>query len=137
MNSEYIQQLWNYAIKHDMAFHIHLEEQPREIQDCMDSVHKLRPSELLLDKIPPPRDNLTAVHCTYTQRSELNEFHKSGVNICVCPLTEGFLGDGIPDITEKDNLCLGTDCNNRICFLEEMRWLTYCQNVSDRNLKVA
>uniref|UniRef100_A0A915E764 Amidohydrolase-related domain-containing protein n=1 Tax=Ditylenchus dipsaci TaxID=166011 RepID=A0A915E764_9BILA len=40
-----------------------------------------------------------------------------------------FLGDGIPELTEKDKLCLGTDCNNRICFLEEMRWLCFCQNM--------
>ncbi|KAE9548943.1 hypothetical protein FO519_007849 [Halicephalobus sp. NKZ332] len=131
VDSEFIQKLWNYAAENDMAFHIHLEEQPKEIEDCMESFHRLRPSELLLDKIPPPRGNLTAVHCTYTRRSELNEFAKSGVNVCVCPLTEGFLGDGIPDINEVDNLCLGTDCNNRICFLEEMRWLTYCQNMKN------
>jgi len=52
-----------------------------------------------------------------------------GALICVCPLTEGFLGDGIPHIAATDHLCLGTDCNNRIDFIEEMRWLSYCQNM--------
>uniref|UniRef100_A0AC34QJK4 Amidohydrolase-related domain-containing protein n=1 Tax=Panagrolaimus sp. JU765 TaxID=591449 RepID=A0AC34QJK4_9BILA len=137
VDPESIQELWNYAKKHNKAFHIHLEEQPKEIEDCMNSVHRLCPSELLLDKVSSPRQNLTAVHCTFTQRPELNELYKSGGKICVCPLTEGFLGDGIPQINEHDKICLGTDCNNRISFLEEMRWLTYCQNMKHNKRNVA
>lgn len=26
-------------------------------------------------------------------------------------------------------VCLGSDCNARICMLEEMRWLEYCQRL--------
>uniref|UniRef100_A0A914Z6H3 Amidohydrolase-related domain-containing protein n=1 Tax=Panagrolaimus superbus TaxID=310955 RepID=A0A914Z6H3_9BILA len=129
VDTEGIQTLWRYASENNKSFHIHLEEQPKEIEDCINSFHRLRPSELLLDKMYPVTSKLTVVHCTYTLREHLNVFAKKDVNICICPLTEGFLGDGIPDLNDTDHLCLGTDCNNRINFLEEMRWLTYCQNM--------
>jgi formimidoylglutamate deiminase len=89
------------------------------------------PSELLLSSLPNIDQRLTAVHCTYTKRKNMNLFAQAGVNVCVCPCTEGFLGDGIPNLEEIDQLCLGTDCNNRVCFFEEMRWLAYGQNVSE------
>lgn len=46
----------------------------------------------------------------------------------------GYLGDGIPNLPEgkmddSHNICLGTDCNNRLSMIEEMRWLAYCQQV--------
>lgn len=60
----------------------------------------------------------------------MHDYARRGVNICITPTTEGFLGDGFPDLDTIDTVCLGTDCNNRLCFLEEMRWLAFCQNVS-------
>jgi hypothetical protein len=44
----------------------------------------------------------------------MDEMAKRGVNICVCPCTEGYLADGVPVLDVNDRLCLGTDCNNRI-----------------------
>ncbi|KAI6212303.1 hypothetical protein M3Y94_00004900 [Aphelenchoides besseyi] len=123
-----LERLYEFATVESLQLHLHLEEQPKEIQDC-ESVESCQPSELLLSTLPKADQRLTAVHCTYTKRENLNEFAKRGINVCICPLTEGFLGDGIPGLTHDDLLCLGTDCNNRLCFLEEMRWLAYCQNM--------
>ena len=53
--------------------------------------------------------------------------------MCVCPLTEANLGDGlpllepIPDLMER--LSLGSDSNARISLLEEIRWLEYGQRL--------
>jgi len=49
--------------------------------------------------------------------------------VCICPLTEGNLADGIFGHIElcQGQVCLGTDCNARIDMLEEMRWLEYGQ----------
>ena len=53
--------------------------------------------------------------------------------MCVCPLTEGNLGDGIPDLTAPHSvggrLALGSDANTRISPIEEMRWLEYGQRL--------
>ena len=48
----------------------------------------------------------------------------------------GFLGDGIPEIVEESRICIGTDCNNRISILEELRSLTYSQHVSQYVFKL-
>ena len=59
------------------------------------------------------------------------EFLARGGRVCVCPLTEANLGDGIPDLsaphTAGGRLSLGTDSNARISAIEEMRWLEYGQ----------
>ena len=41
----------------------------------------------------------------------------------------GYLGDGIPHLPEDLGISFGTDCNNRICLVEEMRWACYSQQV--------
>jgi cytosine/adenosine deaminase-related metal-dependent hydrolase len=38
---------------------------------------------------------MTLVHCTHSRSDELKEYLRRGGNICVCPLTEGSLADGI------------------------------------------
>uniref|UniRef100_A0AC34F0I9 Amidohydrolase-related domain-containing protein n=1 Tax=Panagrolaimus sp. ES5 TaxID=591445 RepID=A0AC34F0I9_9BILA len=76
VDTEGIQMLWRYALENNKPFHIHLEEQPKEIEDCINSFHRLRPSELLLDKMFPVTSKLTVVHCTYTLREHLNVFAK-------------------------------------------------------------
>ena len=53
----------------------------------------------------------------------------AGGNVCLCPLTEANLGDGIADVPAMrragGGVCLGSDSNARISTLEEMRWLEY------------
>ncbi|CAD5232619.1 unnamed protein product [Bursaphelenchus xylophilus] len=122
-----LHRLHAFAVEKSIPFHIHIEEQPKEIQDCQ-SAHNCTPSELLLATLPGLDPCVTLVHCTYTDRKSLNEYARRGVNVCVTPTTEGFLGDGVPTLAEFDHISLGTDCNNRLCFLEEMRWLAFCQN---------
>lgn len=115
--------------------HIHVEEQPKEISDC-ESVNNLTPSQLLLYSIANDDVLLTCVHCTFTSANQMSVYAQRGTNICVCPLTEGYLGDGIPNIVDNNTICLGTDCNNRICMLEEMRWLAYCQHMKRNSRRV-
>jgi len=45
--------------------------------------------------------------------------------VCVCPLTEASLGDGVFKSLEatRGRVSLGNDCNARIDMFEEMRWL--------------
>ncbi|CAK5092242.1 unnamed protein product [Meloidogyne enterolobii] len=128
--------LYQYAQQNNLPLHLHLEEQPAELEDCRLVSGGKDPAEVLLQNIlengeTQEIDNslITAVHCTHTKRSNLDEIFKRKINVCICPCTEGYLGDGIPHLNEFDNICLGTDCNNRIAMFEEMRWLAFCQNM--------
>uniref|UniRef100_F1L9P9 5-methylthioadenosine/S-adenosylhomocysteine deaminase n=1 Tax=Ascaris suum TaxID=6253 RepID=F1L9P9_ASCSU len=123
--------LSEWARNNTKPLHIHIEEQPKEIVDCLEALHS-SPSQLILDKITAVTC-LTAVHCTFTPTTTMEVFAQRGINVCVCPLTEGYLGDGIPNIVDESQICLGTDCNNRICMLEEMRWLAYCQHMKNNS----
>ncbi|TKR69874.1 hypothetical protein L596_021967 [Steinernema carpocapsae] len=128
VNPNIVKEMWQWVKKQNVAFHIHIEEQPKELEDCVEALGAT-PNEVVLRQNPDLSELWTLVHCTYTTRSVMARLASNRANICVCPLTEGFLGDGIPDLTENDQICLGTDCNNRISFVEEMRWLAYCQNM--------
>ena len=88
---------------------------------------------VLLDALGTATD-VTAVHCTHTDPEDLERFVAGGGTVCLCPLTEGNLGDGIAPLPHLHRLggatCLGTDSNARLCLLEEMRWLEYAQRLA-------
>ena len=115
-----------------LVFHMHVEEQEREIEASV-AHYGARPLELLLDHLEVGSE-LTAVHCTHSDPSELSRFFEAGARVCVCPLTEANLADGIPPTAltaHIDQLSLGTDSNLRIDFTEEMRLLEYAQRLRD------
>ena len=60
----------------------------------------------------------TAVHCTHTADADMERFLAAGGTVCLCPLTEGNLGDGIPQLAQVHatggRLAIGTDSNNRL-----------------------
>ena len=117
------------ALRRGLPFHIHVEEQRREVEHCLEA-YGSTPMRLLLDRVESAR-NITAIHCTQTFPNDRNAFLEQGGRICVCPLTEANLGDGLPTLEDvpSDRLCLGTDSNARIDMVEEARWLEYGQRL--------
>jgi formiminoglutamate deiminase len=121
-----------------LVFHMHLEEQPAEIEECL-RAHGSTPAALLRARL---RLNpaFTAVHCTHTAEADLDELIEAGASICLCPLTEANLGDGFANVPRMlrrgGRLCLGTDSNSRISMLEEMRLLEYGQRLAAQRLGV-
>ncbi|HYC30936.1 MAG TPA: formimidoylglutamate deiminase [Gemmatimonadales bacterium] len=119
------------AKRRGLPFHMHVEEQRREVEDCV-AVYGRPPMRVLTD-ILDLDGNLTAVHCTHTEPGDMKRFLAAGGRVCVNPLTEGNLGDGIPTLEPvgqvTGRLCLGTDSNARISLIEEMRWLEYGQRL--------
>lgn len=118
--------------KRNLPFHVHAEEQRQEIYDCI-AAYGMTPLGLLgarLDGL----DNVTAVHCTHSTPEDLARFVDGGGTVCICPLTEANLGDGIADVPgmlkQGGRIAVGTDSNARICFNEELRWLEYVQRLS-------
>jgi formimidoylglutamate deiminase len=118
-------EIGRYAEQEQLPFHIHADEQPREIEECLDE-HGCRPIELLADTgCLTPRT--TVVHATHANDDELDLLAESGARICACPTTEADLGDGflrVPAVRERSiPLCIGSDSNMRIDPLEELREL--------------
>jgi formimidoylglutamate deiminase len=118
-------ELGRYALEHDLPLHVHADEQPREIDECL-AEHGLRPIELLQDTgCLGPRT--TVVHATHADGHELDLLRDAGSRICVCPTTEANLGDGFLPVARvchrEIGMCIGSDSNVRIDPLEELREL--------------
>lgn len=126
-----LEPLYSEARRRGMPLHMHVEEQRKEIEDCV-AAYGRTPMQLLNERLPSC-EGLTAVHATHSDPAELARFLDRGGSVCITPLTEANLGDGIPDVTpllaHPTRLSLGTDSNARISFLEEMRWLEYAQRL--------
>ncbi len=115
-----------------MVFHMHVEEQCQEIADCVAAYGKT-PMALLNERLEID-ERFTAIHGTHTDPQEMRRFAQAGGIVCLCPLSEANLGDGIPDVpgiqAAGGPICIGTDSNARICMAEEMRWLEYVQRLA-------
>lgn len=123
--AEALLELGRYALEHDLPLHVHADEQPREIDECL-AEHGLRPIELLARQgCLGPRT--TVVHATHADGHELDLLRDAGSRICVCPTTEANLGDGFLPVARvchrEIGMCIGSDSNVRIDPLEELREL--------------
>jgi formimidoylglutamate deiminase len=118
-------ELGRYALEHELPLHVHADEQPREIEECL-AEHGIRPIELLARQGCLGR-RTTVVHATHADGHELDLLRESGSRICVCPTTEANLGDGFLPVARvchrEIGMCIGSDSNVRIDPLEELREL--------------
>jgi formimidoylglutamate deiminase len=123
----------------DMAVHIHIAEQRREVEDCV-AAHGQRPLEFLLAQgFVDERWNL--VHATHADPHELSDLRRTGAAIVLCPSTEANLGDGIFDlpswIGQSGNWSIGSDSHVTRSWREELRLLEYSQRLQRRKRNVA
>ena len=120
-----LRELGAYAAAHELPLHVHADEQPREIDECVAETG-LRPIELL-DETGCLGPRTTVVHATHADGHELDLLAAAGARICVCPTTEANLGDGFLPVARVLHrgigLCIGSDSNVRIDPLEELREL--------------
>jgi formimidoylglutamate deiminase len=120
-----LRELGRYAAAHDLPLHVHADEQPREIEECV-AENGLRPIELLAREgcLGP---GSTVVHATHADGHELDLLGDANARICACPTTEANLGDGFLPVARvchrEIGLCIGSDSNARIDPLEELREL--------------
>jgi formimidoylglutamate deiminase len=120
---EWLAEIGAYAEGKGLVLHVHADEQPREIEECL-AEHGLRPIELLAETgCLGPRT--TIVHGTHADDRELDLLAEAGARVCLCPTTEANLGDGFPPLegllARGIPLCIGSDSNVRIDPLEELR----------------
>ncbi len=121
----WLEELANYAVREGLPLHVHADEQPREIEECL-AEQGLRPIELLADcGCLGPRT--TIVHATHADAYELDLIADAGARVCLCLTTEANLGDGfapLEQLCERGiGICIGSDSNVRIDPLEELREL--------------
>ena len=89
---DWLEEIGRYAGEHSLPLHVHADEQPREIDECVEE-HGVRPIELLARTgCLGPRT--TVVHATHANDLELDLIAEAGARICACPTTEANLGDG-------------------------------------------
>jgi len=123
--ADWLDEIGRYAIAEQLPLHVHADEQPREIEECL-AEHGLRPIELL-DRTGCLSERTTVVHATHADGAELDLVARAGARICACPTTEANLGDGFLPVerirTRGIGLCIGSDSNVRIDPLEELREL--------------
>ena len=122
---EWLEEIGRYADRDGLPLHVHADEQPREIEECV-AEHGLRPIELLARSgCLGPRSVI--VHATHADGHELDLVADAGARICACPTTEANLGDGFLAVervvSRGIGLCIGSDSNVRIDPLEELREL--------------
>ena len=121
----WLEEIARYATSERLPLHVHADEQPREIEECL-AEHGCRPIELLADT-GCLTARTTIIHATHASDEELDLVAAAGARICACPTTEADLGDGflrVPAIRERAiPLCIGSDSNMRIDPLEELREL--------------
>ena len=122
---DWLEELGRYAAAEGLPLHVHADEQPREIEDCL-AEPGCRPIELL-ERTGCLGSHVTVVHATHASDAELDLLAKHGSRICACPTTEASLGDGFLPVERARSrgipLCIGSDSNVRIDPLEELREL--------------
>jgi formimidoylglutamate deiminase len=122
---DWLEELGRYASEHELPLHVHADEQPREIEECL-AEHGMRPIELL-EECGCLGPRTTVVHATQADGHELDLIAAAGARVCACPTTEANLGDGFLPVERLLHrgigLCIGSDSNVRVDPLEELREL--------------
>jgi formimidoylglutamate deiminase len=122
---DWLEEIGRYADREGLVLHVHADEQPREIEECL-AEHGVRPIELLAETgCLGPRT--TVVHATHADDRELDLLAETGSRVCLCLTTEASLGDGFAPFERLRKrgigICIGSDSNIRIDPLEELREL--------------
>src|SRR6266516_621784 len=116
-----------YSHIHQLPLHVHADEQMAEIEQCL-TMQGCTPIELL-EHFGALGALTTIVHATHANTAEIAILTQRGCTVCVCPTTEGDLGDGIATYAEllaaQIPLAIGSDSNTRLDPIEELRWAEY------------
>ena len=120
------------ALDAALPIHIHVAEQLKEVEDCLQSTGQ-RPVEYLLNTFDVS-NNWCAIHATHMTAAETTRLAASGAIAGLCPMTEANLGDGIfparQFLDAKGKFGIGTDSNITMSPAEDLRQLEYSQRLA-------
>jgi len=127
------------AIDVTAPVHIHIAEQPREVDACL-AWSGQRPVAWLLDHAEVNR-RWCLVHATHMDADEYARAAASGAVAGLCPTTEANLGDGIFDLPAWQAAAgrwgIGSDSHICVNAAEELMLLEYSQRLATRQRNVA
>lgn len=131
----------SFAIEHlnlidsKAPIHIHIAEQMKEVNDCLDFSGK-RPVEWLMEQ-QQVNERWCLVHATHMTAEEIKAVAGSKAVVAVCTTTEANLGDGFFSMLEyKQNAgrwSVGSDSHISVDATEELRWLEYQQRLAQQS----
>ena len=128
------------AARESGPIHIHIAEQPKEVEDITAWLGA-RPVEWLLNHVDVT-SRWCLIHATHMTAAETKAMARSGAVAGLCPVTEANLGDGPFNgphyIQAGGAFGVGSDSNVLISLTEELRTLEYSQRLRDlaRNVMV-
>jgi formimidoylglutamate deiminase len=112
--------------------HIHIAEQQKEVQDCLDYTGA-RPVQWLYDQLDVD-DSWCLIHASQVDSDEIALMARSQSIVGLCPTTEANLGDGIFPAEQFLKLGgqfgIGTDSNVCTRLGEEIQLLEYSQRLA-------
>jgi formimidoylglutamate deiminase len=124
---DYLKSIVAFANEHRLPIHMHVAEQPAEVNACIQEYG--RSPVALLDTEGLLSERFTAVHAIHVTPKAVDALARSGAGVCACPTTERNLGDGVvpADLYFKSRVpvSLGTDSQAQIDLLEDARELEY------------
>jgi len=125
VDSESMRIVATYARERGMPLHVHLAEQPAEVEECL-AVEGCTPAELL-DREGILGPDLCAVHSVHLDQHDISLLGTQRVAVCACSTTERDLGDRVAPLHELARagcpISVGSDSNAVIDMLEEARGL--------------
>ena len=125
---DWLRAIAGHAAGTGYPLHVHANEQPREIEECL-AEFGLRPIEHL-HACGVLGERTTVVHATHVSERELELLAESRTTVCACPTTEANLGDGFLPARELwargVPVSLGADSNVRLDPFEEARETEGC-----------
>jgi len=135
---DYLIEVGDYARARQLPVHMHVAEQPAEVEACL-AEYGARPVAFL-DEIGILGPKFTAVHAVHIENEEIARLAHRRVTICACPTTERNLGDGILAAGKLQAagipICLGSDSNIQIDPLEDARQVEYNLRLFERERAV-
>jgi formiminoglutamate deiminase len=112
-----------FADHHALPLHMHVAEQPAEIEASVAETGR-RPVELL-SEAGVLSSRFVAVHATHLATHEASLLGEARAGVCLCPTTERDLGDGLPDVTAlvRAGVTLSTGIDSHVVTapLEDLR----------------
>ena len=139
MSADSLARIAATATADSVPLHIHIAEQQREVDQCLDA-HGARPVEWLLDQFEV-NERWCLVHATHIDDEEIAAITDSGAVVCLCPSTEANLGDGLFPLQRflqrGGRMAIGSDSHVSINPFEELRWLEYGQRLLEQQRNIA
>ncbi|HEY9180240.1 MAG TPA: amidohydrolase family protein, partial [Candidatus Baltobacteraceae bacterium] len=121
-----------FAAAHDCMLHVHVAEAQYEGAQTLERFGAT-PISLLRD-LDALSERTVAIHAIYISEEEQAMLARAGARVIHNPMTNQYLGDGICDVTQLQQLGvvmgLGTDADVKPSVIDEMRAASLMQKVS-------